>query len=65
MERQMTWLLALAIAGIAAGIDVKSRRIPNWLTIPGFFVGLIVNQLVYGWSGLKKKKKSKRGGRKK
>ena len=53
MERQMTWLLALTIAGIAAGIDVKSRRIPNWLTIPGFFVGLIVNQLMYGWSGLK------------
>jgi len=33
MERQMTWLLALTIAGIAAGIDLKSRRIPNWLTI--------------------------------
>jgi len=53
VERQMIWLLALTIAGIAAGIDLKSRRIPNWLTIPGFFLGLAVNQIVYGWNGLK------------
>jgi prepilin peptidase CpaA len=53
VERKMTWFLALIVAGIAAGIDVKSRRIPNWLTIPGFFMGLTVNQILYGWNGLK------------
>jgi prepilin peptidase CpaA len=49
----MTWFLALVIAGIAAGIDVKSRRIPNWLTIPGFLAGLTLNSVLYGWNGLK------------
>jgi len=49
----MTWLLALTIAGIAAGIDIRSRRIPNWLTIPGFLIGLLANQLMFGWNGLK------------
>jgi len=41
----------LAIA--AAWTDLRSRRIPNWLTVPGFVIGLTANGVLGGWSGLK------------
>ncbi len=44
---------AVALALIAGWMDWRSRRIPNWLTVPGFLVGLSVNVLVGGWAGLK------------
>lgn len=47
------WILALAMAMTAAVTDLKSRRIPNWLTLGGFCVGLLGNGLVFGWPGLK------------
>jgi prepilin peptidase CpaA len=44
---------AVALALIAGWTDWRSRRIPNWLTVPGFFVGILVNALVGGSAGLK------------
>jgi prepilin peptidase CpaA len=45
--------LAVALALIAGWTDFRSRRIPNWLTVPGFLVGVSVNVLAGGWAGLK------------
>ena len=45
--------LAVALALIAGYTDWRSRRIPNWLTVPGFLVGVSVNTLAGGWAGLK------------
>jgi len=45
--------LAVALALIAGWTDWRSRRIPNWLTVPGFMVGVLVNVLVNGRAGLK------------
>jgi prepilin peptidase CpaA len=45
--------LAVALALIAGWTDWRSRRIPNWLTVPGFLVGVSVNLLANGWVGLK------------
>jgi prepilin peptidase CpaA len=45
--------LAVALALIAGWTDWRSRRIPNWLTVPGFVVGVSVNVLAWGWVGLK------------
>jgi prepilin peptidase CpaA len=45
--------LAVALALIAGYTDWRSRRIPNWLTMPGFLVGVTVNALAGGWLGLK------------
>jgi prepilin peptidase CpaA len=42
-------LLALT----AAWTDLRSRRIPNWLTVPGVVVGVAVNVLLAGFTGLK------------
>jgi prepilin peptidase CpaA len=49
----MTWGLATAVAIVAGWIDFRSRRIPNWLTVSGFSVGLCANAALGGWSGVK------------
>lgn len=45
--------LAVALALVAGWTDWRSRRIPNWLTLPGFLVGVSVNTMAGGWLGLK------------
>jgi prepilin peptidase CpaA len=44
---------AVVLALIAGWTDWRSRRIPNWLTVPGFFLGIGVNSLAGGWVGVK------------
>ena len=48
-------VLGLAVAlAVAAGVtDWRSRRIPNWLTVPGLLLGIAANAAAGGWSGLK------------
>jgi len=43
----------VVVAAAAGWTDYRSRRIPNWLTVPGVLVGIAVNTLTAGWSGLK------------
>ena len=38
---------------IAGWTDWRSRRIPNWLTVPGLLIGVAAHTAVGGWSGLK------------
>ncbi|HTT17947.1 MAG TPA: prepilin peptidase [Candidatus Sulfotelmatobacter sp.] len=38
---------------IAGWTDWRSRRIPNWLTVPGWAVGLVLSIVLGGWAGLK------------
>jgi prepilin peptidase CpaA len=45
--------LAVALAIAAGYTDWRSRRIPNWLTIPGLILGIAANATASGWSGLK------------
>jgi prepilin peptidase CpaA len=44
---------AILLSLIAGCTDWRSRRIPNWLTVPGFVVGVAANSILGGWSGLK------------
>jgi prepilin peptidase CpaA len=41
----------LALAG--GWTDWRSRRIPNWLTVPGLVLGIVVNSWLHGWPGAK------------
>lgn len=42
------------LTALAAGItDWRSRRIPNWLTVSGLTAGIVVNTVLFRWSGLK------------
>ncbi len=49
---QITALLALSVAILAAATDVRSRRIPNRLTYPAMLVGLALQSALHGWRGL-------------
>jgi prepilin peptidase CpaA len=43
-----------ALLAIAAGwTDYRSRRIPNWLTVPSLVLGIVTNSWLRGWPGTK------------
>jgi prepilin peptidase CpaA len=44
--------LVCALLVVAAYIDGKQLRVPNWLTFPMVFSGLIYSAWVGGWAGL-------------
>lgn len=43
--------LLLVVTLAAAGWDLRTRRIPNWLTVSGALAGLVVNGWLWGWRG--------------
>jgi prepilin peptidase CpaA len=43
---------ALLVALLAAAIDVRQRRIPNWLTYPAIGMGVVLRSAFFGWRGL-------------
>lgn len=46
-------MLATIPAVIAGWTDWRSRRIPNWLTVPALLIGIGINTLAMGWGGAK------------
>jgi len=44
---------AVALALVAGWTDWRTRRIPNWLTVPGLLLGIALNSAFGGWSGMK------------
>ena len=50
--RTAVWVCALAVTGLAGCLDWRSRRIPNWLTVPAVFAGIVVNFATAGWHGV-------------
>ena len=53
MVRAEVWLLAAPLAAVGGWTDWRSRRIPNWLTVPGLAIGIAVNSWASGWPGLR------------
>ena len=51
--RETTWALILAFVLYAGWLDLRTRKIPNWLTVSGFLVGLGMNSILGGWHGAK------------
>ena len=52
-SRIVVWGLAVLLALLAGWLDWRSRRIPNWLTVSGFVLGLGVNTAFGRWGGFK------------
>ena len=46
------WSLTLALMFFAGWLDLRSRRIPNWLTVSGFLAGVGVHAWITGWRGV-------------
>jgi prepilin peptidase CpaA len=51
MVKEGVWMWAALPAVIAGYTDWRSRRIPNWLTVPGALLGLLLNSVAGGWIG--------------
>ena len=46
-------ICALGFAGVGALSDIRTRRIPNWLTYTGLGAALLVRGVFAGWPGLR------------
>jgi prepilin peptidase CpaA len=52
-KEQVVWILCGLLAAAAGITDWRSRRIPNWLTVSGALLGIVVNAWVSGWYGVR------------
>lgn len=46
------WWPTVAVLCVATCTDLRSRRIPNWLSLPFLLVGVTVSTTLHGWHGL-------------
>jgi prepilin peptidase CpaA len=46
------WVLAMVVSLAAGWIDYRTRRIPNWLTVTGALIGIVIQSLLSGPHGL-------------
>jgi prepilin peptidase CpaA len=53
MLKLEVWMLATIPAIVGGWTDWRSRRIPNWLTVPALILGIGANTLADGWTGAK------------
>jgi prepilin peptidase CpaA len=53
MIKHGLFILTALFATIAGISDWRSRRIPNWLTVPGLLLGIAANSAARGWPGAK------------
>jgi prepilin peptidase CpaA len=49
--RELLWIAPALLAAIAGWKDLRTRRIPNWLTVPALGLGIFLNSVAGGWSG--------------
>lgn len=54
MDASMIILLSAVSAFMVLALvwDVRTRRLPNWLTVPGLALGLLYHAVTGGWHGL-------------
>jgi len=48
---QIVWAFTLGLTVYAGWLDARTRRIPNWLTVSGFALGVGANSILSGWHG--------------
>jgi prepilin peptidase CpaA len=52
-QSDLTFLAAAAVCAVFGSVtDVKSRRIPNFITFPAFLIGLALHLALGGWGQL-------------
>jgi prepilin peptidase CpaA len=49
----LIWALTIGVTLLAAIVDFRTHRIPNWLTVPAFLLGLGLRTAISGWAGAK------------
>jgi prepilin peptidase CpaA len=51
--QQTVWMFVLGVTLLSGWVDFRTRKIPNWLTVPALFLGIGIHMWVAGWSGAK------------
>jgi len=51
--QQIIWISVIGITLVAAWLDFRTRKIPNWLTVPAFILGVALRTVLAGWPGAK------------
>jgi len=44
--QSLAWWTSAAVLGVASGIDLRTRRVPNWLAVPFLVAGVVVQSIV-------------------
>lgn len=52
MQSPIIWIPTLILLAIATFTDLRSRRIPNWLSLPFLLLGIAVSTWLHGWKGI-------------
>ena len=47
------WACTIAVTFVAAFVDFRTHKIPNWLTVPALFLGLALRTVISDWAGAK------------
>jgi len=53
ITQQTIWMFALGVTLLAGWVDFRTRKIPNWLTVPALLLGIGMHIVVAGWPGAK------------
>jgi prepilin peptidase CpaA len=51
--RSIIWAFVLTLTFLAGASDWRTRKIPNWITVPGILSGLMLHIAISGWPGAK------------
>jgi prepilin peptidase CpaA len=51
--QQTIWAFTIGVTFVAACVDFRTHKIPNWLTVPALFLGLGLRTAISGWAGAK------------
>jgi prepilin peptidase CpaA len=52
MMQTVAWWPTLIILAAATVVDIRSRRIPNWLSLPFLLIGVVGSAIRGGWPAL-------------
>ena len=51
--QQTIWMFAVGVTLVAGFVDFRTHKIPNWLTVPAFILGVGLHTAFAGWPGAK------------
>jgi prepilin peptidase CpaA len=51
--QETIWACAIGVTLVAAMVDFRTHKIPNWLTVPAFLLGITLRTVISGWAGAK------------
>lgn len=52
-EQETIWAFTIGVTLVAAFVDFRTHKIPNWLTVPALVLGLTLRTVISGWAGAK------------